>query len=299
MKSVSPQSLNQAHAKEPPIQVIDVLTEQHFQAEHLPNAENACVYEISFIETATKIAPDKDREIALYGLSDQFEAARSAYEKLTEAGWTNVSVLQGGIEAWKDAGVPVLGDGQSLAAPSGEFAGDVDKSGDRWVGRNLVNQHDGSVSLSSAAIELDQGRLFGGKAVVDMESIFCRDIEDSKLAQVLIDHLRTGDFFLIDKFPTASFELQSAESMPNASPGSPNYRVKGTLSLSGRLAKIQFPALLGYNETSIALQAHFDCDRVQWDSKYGSGRIFEALGQHLVNDFISISFRLIAPAQTS
>ena len=112
MKSISPQSLNQGLAKEPPIQVIDFLSEQLFQAEHLPVAGNACVYEISFVETATKIASYKDREIAL----------------------------------------------------------------------------------------------------------------------------------------------------------------------------------LGYNETFIAIQAHFDLDRVQWDSKYGSGRIFEALGQHLVNDFISISF---------
>ena len=132
-----------------------------------------------------------------------------------------------------------------------------------------------------------------------MESIFCRDIEDKNLAQVLIDHLRTGDFFLVDKFPTATFDLHSAESITNASPGSPNYSVEGTLLLRGRSAKIEFPALLGYNESSIALQAHFDFDRVQWDSKYGSGRIFEALGQHLVNDFISISFQLIAPVQTS
>jgi len=51
MKSISTQSLNQGLAKEPPLQVIDVITEQHLQAEHLPDAENTCVYEISFVDS--------------------------------------------------------------------------------------------------------------------------------------------------------------------------------------------------------------------------------------------------------
>jgi len=54
MKSISPQSLNQGLAKEPPIQVIDFLSEQLFQAEHLPDAKNTCVYEISFVETVSR-----------------------------------------------------------------------------------------------------------------------------------------------------------------------------------------------------------------------------------------------------
>jgi len=131
-----------------------------------------------------------------------------------------------------------------------------------------------------------------------MNSILCRDIEDQSLAKVLIDHLRTGDFFLVNSFPTASFVLDAATPIDSASPGSPNYRIEGTLNLRGRSAKLEFPALLGLNDTSIALQAHFDFDRVRWGSKYGSGRVFEALGQHLVNDFISISFQIVAPLKS-
>ena len=80
----------------------------------------------------------------------------------------------------------------------------------------------GPAGLSEATIELHDGRLAGGKAVVDMNSIICQDIEDSKLTKVLIDHLRTDDFFLVDRFPTATFVLDSAQTIENATPGSPN-----------------------------------------------------------------------------
>lgn len=298
MKTISPQTLNQnLNSDSPPI-LLDVLTEQHYQAQHTPKAINACIYEIGFIESVNEIAPDKDRELVVYGLSDDYEAGSFAFEKMQEGGWTDVSVLSGGIEAWKRAGLSVLGDGQSTPSPDGEFAVDVEKSVVRWVGRNLVNQHDGTIGLSEATIELNQGRLIGGKAVIDMGSILCQDNEDPSLAKVLIDHLRTGDFFLVDSFPTASFHLDAARPIDSATPGSPNYQVEGTLNLRGRSAELEFPALLGINDASIALQAHFDFNRVHWGSKYGSGSVFEALGQHLVNDFISISFQLVAPLKS-
>jgi len=298
MKPISPQTLNQSLTSDSPPELLDVLTEQQYQAQNLPKAINACVYEIDFIESATEIVPDKRREVVAYGLSDEYEPRHFAYEKLEAGGWTNVSILSGGLEAWKQADLPVLGNGQPSPAPDGAFAVDVEKSVVRWVGRNLVNQHDGTVGLSEATIELDRGRLVGGKAVIDMSSIHCRDIEDHSLAKVLIDHLRTGDFFLVDSYPTATFELGAAKPIDAAAPGSPNYRIEGTLNLRGRSAKLEFPALLGFSDTTIALQAHFDFDRVQWGSKYGSGRVFEALGQHLVNDLISISFQLAAPLKS-
>ena len=101
----------------------------------------------------------------------------------------------------------------------------------------------------------------------------------------------------LETYPTADFELVSAEPIPNATTGSPNYHVTGTFALRGRTESIDFPATLGINEEVIALQAQFDIDRVLWGSKYGSGKIYEALGKHVVNDRISISFQLIAPIE--
>ncbi len=275
--------------------IIDVLPDDSFDKCHLPGAQNACVYEIEFLEKAESIAPDKSAEIIVYGEDDRFEASSLAFEKLKGAGWENVSVLSEGLNRWIEQGLETHGKGDSSSALTGRFKVDPQRSTVRWIGRNLLNQHDGTVALQEAAIELDQGKLVGGNAILDMNRIICEDISDSAVNKMLIGHLRTDDFFLIDQFPTAQFELNYTATIPDARPGSPNYNIAGAFTLRGSTEPIAFDATLGTNDTDIALQAHFDIDRVLWGSKYGSGKIYEALGKHVVNDRISISFQLIAP----
>ena len=47
-------------------------------------------------------------------------------------------------------------------------------------------------------------------------------------------------------------------------------------------------------EGRFVAQAHFDFDRTLWNVVYGSGRLFEKLGMHLVNDLISLQLKIVA-----
>ena len=295
MRPIPPQELHERLFEEEHLSIIDVLPDDIFEKRHIPSARNACVYEIEFLNKVIELAPDKSAEIIVYGQSDRFEAAALAARKLQENGWSNAKPLEGGLDAWLEAGYATTGSGDSKQSPSGIYKVDPNRSVVRWVGRNLLNQHNGTVGIASASLAIDQERLVGGDAILDMESIHCEDIEDPSLASMLISHLRTDDFFLVDSFPTAEFKLESAEPLPDATPGSPNTNLLGSFTLRGQTQPLQFPATLGLNEEVIALQAHFDIDRVLWGSKYGSGRIYESLGKHIVNDRITISFQLIAP----
>jgi len=295
MKLVDPSAIQESNSDHPNRVILDVLPDETFEKRHIEKALNACIYEIDFLEKAEALIPEKAQEIIVYGQNDRFEAAPLAFEKLQSNGWTNVAVLKGGIEGWERLGYPTESKGEPSTPLSGTFEASTDKSVVRWVGRNLLNQHNGVVGLEKATLELEQDRLVGGEAVMDMNRIECQDIEDPSMAQMLIGHLRTEDFFLVDQYPTARFEVSSAEEIPNAPAGSPNYNVEGKFTLRGHTEKIRFVATLGKNDEVIALQASFDFDRVLWNSKYGSGKIYEALGKHVVNDLISISFQLIAP----
>lgn len=295
MKLIDPLELRESNTAHPNRVILDVLPDETFEKRHIENALNACIYEIDFLEKAEALIPDKGQEIIVYGQNDRFEAAPLAFEKLQSNGWKNVAILKGGIEGWERLGYPTEGKGEPSEPLSATFEVSTEKSVVRWVGRNLLNQHNGLVGLEKASLELEQDRLVGGEAVMDMNRIVCQDIEDSSLSQMLIGHLRTEDFFLVDQYPTARFEVSSAEEIPNAPAGSPNYNVEGKFTLRGHTEKIRFVATLGKNDEVVALQASFDFDRVLWNSKYGSGKIYEALGKHVVNDLISISFQLIAP----
>ncbi len=295
MKIIEPSELQKSLSKNTGIVVLDVLPDEVFDKYHIKSALNACIYEIEFVEKAETLIPEKNKEIVVYGQNDQFEAALLAFEKLQSNGWTNVSILKGGIEAWEHLNYPTDGNGKETKSLSGTFEVNLERSVVRWIGRNLLNQHNGVVALEKASLTIDNDHLVSGEAVLDMNRIECQDIEDPSMAQMLIGHLRTDDFFLVDEYPQARFELSSTKKLTESHPGSPNYRLEGSFTLRGHTESICFPAMLGIDDEVVALQASFDFDRVLWNSKYGSGRIYEALGKHVVNDLISISFQLIAP----
>jgi hypothetical protein len=43
----------------------------------------------------------------------------------------------------------------------------------------------------------------------------------------------------------------------------------------------------------LAADAHFDIDRTRWSALYGSGKFYEKLGKHLVNDEVSLALKII------
>ena len=45
---------------------------------------------------------------------------------------------------------------------------------------------------------------------------------------------------------------------------------------------------------AIALQANFDIDRTRWGVNYGSGKLYERLGMHLVNDLVTLQVHVLA-----
>src|SRR5450631_2992703 len=87
--------------------LIDVLLPEDFAGRHISGAENACVYEMVFLERIAECVPDLDRTVVVYDDSGTTQAARTAKEKLERAGYRNVAILEGGLQAWKAAGFAV------------------------------------------------------------------------------------------------------------------------------------------------------------------------------------------------
>ncbi len=297
MRTLEGSQLNNLLSQKKNITILDILPEEEYNSIHISGAINACIYELAFLDKVKELIPDKKAAIVVYGLDAHYLAAPSALNKLKEEGYENVAVLKGGLNGWINDGYAVDQEGEPEQAKSGVFHCDTDKSVVRWIGRNLLNQHSGTIRLKEAWLKLEYDQLVEGEALVDLTTMECDDIEDAGMRKMLIDHLHSSDFFLVSKFPIASFKLNNASRLEQAAPGEPNYEITGSLNLRGHTDELLFNATLGWNGESIGLQAHFDVDRVTWGSQYGSGKLFERLGQNLVNDAVSISFQLIAPIQ--
>jgi rhodanese-related sulfurtransferase/polyisoprenoid-binding protein YceI len=283
--------------KEAPV-LLDVLPEESYGRKHIPGAQRATVYEISFLDQVHEIVTDWNRSIVVYGAGPGSKEASVAAEKLLRAGFTNVWEFAGGLEAWREQGLATDGksDAQEREQPvTGSFPLDVEKSIIKWTGANLANSHTGTLFFAGGMLQLRQGQLEDATFQIAMKSLACDDIKETEINQMLVRHLSSDDFFDVAKYPIAKFQLTSAEPLPPGTAGSPNYEITGRLTLKGVTDKVTFPAIAGQPEpATIIAQAHLQFDRTHWDVLYGSGRFFAFLGKHLVNDLVHLHLLIVA-----
>ena len=90
---VAPEELMQWGEKEKHFFLIHTLTNNHFQKVHLPGAQNACVFEMTFLEQMNAITDDKTALIILYGSSERSMDALTAAEKLQAEGYQQILIL--------------------------------------------------------------------------------------------------------------------------------------------------------------------------------------------------------------
>ncbi len=290
-------ALNSLLVSGQPHHLIHVLPEEIHEACHIPGSCGICVYETAFLGRVKELVPETNSMIVLYGAGDGSNDSRAAAEKLKAAGYSNVMELDGGITAWRNAGYPVKGHGNIPEAPviDGFYQVSTTDSIIRWTGRNLFNHHSGTVKLRSGEITASNGVLRSARFEIDMTSIACEDLTDQTWNEMLIRHLQDADFFLTSLHPKALFVVDSAEAIPGATEGTPNFMLKGSLTLRGVTRPLEFPAVIAAADGSrITGQAQIEIDRTEFGSIYGSSRFFRFLGKHVVNDHIQLHLKIQA-----
>jgi polyisoprenoid-binding protein YceI len=278
--------------------LIDVLLPEDFACRHIAGAGNACVYEMVFLERIAECVPDLDHAVVVYDDSGTTLAARTAREKLERAGYRDVAILEGGLQAWQAAGFAVessVSPPPSATARDGLYRVDAEKSAVEWTGRNINNRHYGRIVISGGEIVMANGLPVSGRFVIDMNTITNLDLQDEGWRGMLHRHLKSEDFFDVEQYPTATFALRGAAAIAGATPGTPNMEIAGSLTIKETTRPICFPAMVAPQEDgTLKAQAALDIDRTFWNVCYGSGRLYERLGMHLVNDLISIELFIVA-----
>ena len=288
--------------EKPETVLIDLLSPEHFASRHIPGAQNACVFQVSFLDDLAVIAPDKQVPMVVYGASIRCQDAAIALEKLDRAGYEHVTFLKGGLEAWYGAGYDLEGEATdqqddpqtTVTLPDGQYTVASDASQVEWAGRNPNTRHIGTVDIAKGVIDI-KDRTITGTVEIDMNTIHNINLEGDELQPVLEAHLRSDDFFFSKMFPKAGFTFKEAKRIEPGWLTAPNYHVHGELNLRGVSADLEFDATVALiQDGSLVLEAHFDIDRTRWNVIYGSTRFFEHLGMHKVFDLLSFQIRMIA-----
>lgn len=102
--TITPQRLHELISKGEPAELIDVRTPVEFREVHVTIARNVPLTELD----AKKIATTRNTDSPLYVICKSGGRGRQACEQLIGAGYTNVTNVDGGTQAWDAAGLPVI-----------------------------------------------------------------------------------------------------------------------------------------------------------------------------------------------
>jgi polyisoprenoid-binding protein YceI len=246
--------------------VIDGLTPEDHAACHITGAHSACVYEMVFLDRVAEYVSDREMPMVVYDYTGTTQAAENAQEKLIQAGYQSVSILSGGLSAWCSAGYPVEGSNPAglaeISLHDGTYTIDLEKSRLEWIGRNINNRHHGRIAIAGGELIVRNRLPAEGRVVVNMSSITNLDLQDDSWRELLNRHLKSDDFFAVDRFPTALFELAAWKPLAKATPGAPYCTATGTLTIKGIRRSVSFPALISPQEDgSVKAHVSFDIDR--------------------------------------
>lgn len=165
-----------------------------------------------------------------------------------------------------------------------------------WIGKKVNGQHNGTINISQGEFIVENDEIKTGNFAIDMSSIVDLDLNDPEWNKKLITHLKSEDFFSIENFPTAQFEITKVEPIVTASENA-NYIVTGNLTIKGIIKEISFPAKLQHINQRIEATATITIDRTQWEIKYGSGKFVSGLGDRLIYDDINFKVKLVLSAK--
>lgn len=154
----------------------------------------------------------------------------------------------------------------------------------RWYGEELTGKtHFGNLSFKEGQIELQDGLIIGGNFVVNMTSLSVEDLSGGSKAR-LEGHLRSDDFFSVDKYPEATLKItQKAKIEGDVQ------KLYGELTIKGTKHAVDFSIILVDKKTATA---NLTFDRSKYNVRFRSGSFFENLGDKLILDDIRMEVSL-------
>ena len=153
-----------------------------------------------------------------------------------------------------------------------------------WTGFKPTGKHNGTIKVDSGVFTVNDGKLESGSFLIDMNSIANLDIPaDNEMNGKLVGHLKSPDFFDVEQFTSAAFEVTGLEDKDGKT------WLSGNLTLKDKKNNVTFPVTLNSIDGQYSITSEvFTIDRSKWDVKYGSKSFFDNLGDKFINDDIEL-----------
>jgi polyisoprenoid-binding protein YceI len=146
-----------------------------------------------------------------------------------------------------------------------------------FVGAKVTGKHDGSFGTFTGSIKIPGTDIEKGSvsASIDTASVTSDD-------EKLTGHLKSPDFFDVEKFPKATFESTGVKKAGDA------YTITGNLTLHGVTKSITFPAKIAVAGDDVTVDADFTINRKDF------GIVYAGKADNLIRDDVALKLALKA-----
>ena len=110
----------------------------------------------------------------------------------------------------------------------------------------------------------------------------------------LENHLKSDDFFSVEKNPTAIFAISSVTALADGNKEGNNFTLAGSLTIKGITNEISFPAKINFDGNDMSAAGTATIDRSKYNVRYGSTSFFDDLGDKAIYDEFKLNFNIKA-----
>ena len=154
----------------------------------------------------------------------------------------------------------------------------------KWTGKKVTGEHWGYIQLKDASLSVKNNKIESGVFKIDMKSIDNQDLEKEKPNAQLVGHLKSDDFFSVDKYPVSTLKIKESTPFKNGFA-----EIKADLTIKGITHPISFKAEQLVN----GYKADITVDRTKYNVRYGSGKFFDNLGDNMIYDDFTLNVEII------
>lgn len=164
-----------------------------------------------------------------------------------------------------------------------KFNADTEKTTLSWLGEKVTGQHTGTIKLLEGWLNWQDNIIVSGEFEIDMTSI-----KEDNGNEMLERHLKSDDFFGVEKYPISKLVIKESSSFNNGTAV-----VKGDLTIKGITNPIEFKATVQKKDDGIWFFANIIVDRTKYNVRYGSGSFFDNLGDKTIYDEFKLKVNLL------
>ena len=168
------------------------------------------------------------------------------------------------------------------------YVADVASTQIIWNAKKVTGEHTGTIALKDGWLTLKGSAITGGEFNIDMTTIKDSDLKDDKMKGMLEGHLKSDDFFGVEKYPLSRLVITGSTVQPDG-----KIAVKGELTIKGKTNPVEFTATPEKKGEETVYNTVITVDRTLYDVRYGSGKFFANLGDKVIYDEFTLTVTLV------